>query len=136
MLFQGNRGWQSIPPIVSDGGGGHLYSDGVGGIGIGGGTSTASRRRGGQNEDLRRRQQNNVNSVRRQRVSYSYYDGRHVFDDLRPNTVYVVRIRARNKYGWTDEETHFQFRTSMSGASKAFSLWLIKSAGTANQRPL
>lgn len=34
------------------------------------------------------------------------------FDNLSPDTEYEVKIKARNSYGWSDNEPHFVFKTS------------------------
>ena len=45
----------------------------------------------------------------------SLYKGHFEFDKLRPNTKYEVRLRAVNKFGLSDEEAVFIFKTSSRG---------------------
>ena len=43
------------------------------------------------------------------------YSGNHVFENLEPDTEYEVRVRAKNRFGWTEGDTAFRFRTSLHG---------------------
>ena len=42
-------------------------------------------------------------------------EGTFSFGLLLPNTEYEVKIRAKNKYGWSEEEPFFVFKTSRLG---------------------
>ena len=42
------------------------------------------------------------------------------FDNLSPDTEYEVKIKARNSYGWSDNEPHFVFKTSHRGEFSTF----------------
>ena len=42
-------------------------------------------------------------------------EGTFSFKFLNPNTEYEVKIRARNKHGWSQEEPVFVFKTSRIG---------------------
>ena len=42
-------------------------------------------------------------------------EGTFSFGLLSPNTEYEVKIRAKNKYGWSEEEPSFVFKTSRLG---------------------
>ena len=41
--------------------------------------------------------------------------GNAFFENLKPNCEYRVRVKTRNAFGWSDEETHFAFITSKFG---------------------
>ncbi|XP_059096257.1 lachesin-like [Tigriopus californicus] len=43
---------------------------------------------------------------------YGLYEGSYLFEPLRPDCEHEVRLRARNKFGWSDEEVSFVFWTS------------------------
>ena len=42
-------------------------------------------------------------------------EGDYVFEDLSPNTEYEVKIRAKNRFGWSQDEGEFVFTTSDRG---------------------
>lgn len=46
---------------------------------------------------------------------YGLYEGSYLFEPLRPDCEHEVRLRARNKFGWSDEEVSFVFWTSKRG---------------------
>ena len=54
---------------------------------------------------------------RQRRLGGGYHKGVYVFHQLTPDTEYEVKIRARNRYGWSNEEGTFLFRTSYTGKS-------------------
>ena len=42
-------------------------------------------------------------------------EGSYVFHNLSRNTEYEVKIRAKNRFGWSENEPSLFFRTSNSG---------------------
>ena len=52
--------------------------------------------------------------------SKSISEGTYSFIHLSPNTEYEVKIRAKNSYGWSDDEPAFVFKTSNRGESFFF----------------
>ena len=35
--------------------------------------------------------------------------------ELKADCEYQIKLKSRNKFGWSDEETIFSFKTSMNG---------------------
>jgi len=64
---------------------------------------TAARRR-----RLERRRRNRHGS----RYHRGVAEGDYVLEDLSPNTEYEVKIRAKNRFGWSQDEGEFVFTTS------------------------
>lgn len=103
MSFQSPLAWKSVPPILPDPPSHHSSSSAY--------YDDAERNSG-------RRRQKTGSSAGVGIKFYGHYEGNYVLDNLMPNLDYTVKIRAKNKFGWTDEETTFQFRTSLNGEFK------------------
>ena len=52
-------------------------------------------------------------------------EGTFSFGLLLPNTEYEVKIRAKNKYGWSEEEPFFVFKTSRLGKYLKFHVFFL-----------
>lgn len=58
---------------------------------------------------------NNYNYNYNRRKFHYNETGSAYLEDLEPDCEYRVRVKTRNMFGWSDEETHFAFITSKFG---------------------
>ena len=47
-------------------------------------------------------------------------EGSYIFNNLTRNTEYEVKIRAKNRFGWSENEPSFVFKTSYNGKYKLY----------------
>jgi hypothetical protein len=58
---------------------------------------------------------NNNNNNNNRRNNNSKFSGSYSFSPLLANTEYDIKIKARNKFGWSENEPAFVFKTSNRG---------------------
>jgi hypothetical protein len=58
---------------------------------------------------------NDNNNNNNRRNNNSKFSGSYSFSPLLANTEYDIKIKARNKFGWSENEPAFVFKTSNRG---------------------
>ena len=70
-----------------------------------------------QPSDWKTNQRKNVNGFSNHNGNFNngVAEGSYVFNSLAPDTEYEVKIRAKNRFGWSENAPSLFFRTSSNG---------------------